>query len=99
MARWSTATGSFTWRRRLDRTGGDLVPVGADFLALYEHPRSFDGSTGELLAEWPDLPTGAAASSIVSGEPFSGPARIAVDEAGSRFAVTDGTKVAVVHLG
>ncbi|MFD0207149.1 MULTISPECIES: hypothetical protein [Saccharothrix] len=99
VARWSTATETFTWRRRLDRTAGDLVPIGGDFLALYEHPRLFDGSTGELLAEWPDLPTGTAASSIVPGESFSGPARIAVDEAGSRFAVTDGTKVTVVHLG
>ncbi|WP_146173827.1 hypothetical protein [Saccharothrix carnea] len=99
VARWSTATESFTWRRRLDRTAGDLVSLGGDFLALYEHPRLFDGSSGELLAEWPDLSTGTATSSIVWGEPFSGPARIAVDEAGSRFAVTDGTKVTVIHLG
>ena len=44
----------------------------------------------------PDLPTGAADSAIVWDKTFSGPARIAVDEPGRRFAVTDGERVVVV---
>jgi hypothetical protein len=30
---------------------------------------------------------------------FSGPARVAVEETGPQFAVTDGDRVTVIHLG
>jgi hypothetical protein len=50
----------------------------------------------ELAYEWPDLNTGQADSSIVWDKAFSGPARIAVDEPRSRFAVTDGQHITIV---
>ncbi|WP_410664987.1 hypothetical protein [Amycolatopsis sp. lyj-84] len=99
LARWSMTTKEFLWRKQLDHPAGDLVCVAGDIMALYGHPRLYDGNSGELLAEWPELATGHAESSIVWGKSFSGPARIAVDNANRRFAVTDGEDVTIVHLG
>lgn len=99
LARWSADTQTFAWRRQLDRPAGDVVAVGDHVLALYDHPRLFAAATGDLVAEWPDLSTGHADSSIVWDRSFSGPARVAVDQDGQRFAVTDGERVTVVRLG
>jgi hypothetical protein len=68
-------------------------------LALYRHPRLYDAAIGELQAQWPDLDTGQADSSIVWDKTFSGPARVAVDEQSRRFAVTDGERIVVTQLG
>jgi hypothetical protein len=99
IARWSVRGQQFTWIRQLDQTAGDLLPVGNSILALYQHPRLYDAETGELQAEWADLDTGQAQSSIVWDKAFSGPARIAIDEPGQRFAVTDDEKITVIQLG
>jgi hypothetical protein len=99
LARWSAATKTFAWRRQLGETAGDLVPVAGDILALYDHPRLYDAANGDLIAEWPDIATGHADSSIVWARSFSGPARVAVDHTGQRIAVTDGERVTVLHLG
>jgi hypothetical protein len=97
LARWSPITRQFIWRRTLDLTAGDLVPIAGHVLALNQHPRLYDANNGDLLAEWPDLPTGTADSSITWTRSFTGPARIAIGH--HRFAVTDGGTVTVVHLG
>jgi hypothetical protein len=99
LALWSPATQTFVWRRQLDQTAGDLVPMAGDILALHNHPRLYSSATGDLIAEWPDLETGHADSAIVWGKTFSGPARVAVDQTGNRFAITDGDRITVVHLG
>ncbi|MET8762587.1 hypothetical protein [Lentzea sp. NPDC004782] len=99
LMRLSLADGGFRWRRQLDRTAGDLLPIAGDILSVHEFPRLYSGEDGELLAEWPDLATGRSGTSIVWDKTFSGPARVAVDEAGRRFAVTDGERVTVIHLG
>ena len=96
LARWSTAERRFLWQHRLDQTAGDLIPMAGGVLALYHHPRLYDARTGDLACDWPDLPTGQAASSIVWDNAFTGPARIAVDEPARRFAVTDGQKITIV---
>ncbi|MEV6606056.1 hypothetical protein [Kutzneria sp. NPDC051319] len=98
LVRWSPVTRTFTWRRQLDATPGDLVAMAGDILALYGHPRLYDAATGDLVAEWPDLSTGNAMSAIVR-DAVTGPARVAVDDANRRFAVTDGERITVVHLG
>ncbi|HJP80176.1 MAG TPA: hypothetical protein VJ914_38245 [Pseudonocardiaceae bacterium] len=98
LALWSPATRTFSWRRQLDLTAGDLVPFAGDILALHDHPRLYATATGNLIGEWPDLATGHADSSIVWDKSFSGPARVAVDQANGRFAVTDGDRITVVHL-
>lgn len=99
LARWSAQRQQFTWSRRLAQTGGDLLPFGNSILALYQCPRLYDAATGKLQAEWPALDTGQADSSIVWDKAFSGPARVAVDEPGQRFAVTNGEKITVIQLG
>ncbi|WP_144024020.1 hypothetical protein [Amycolatopsis keratiniphila] len=99
LARWSLADRSFAWRSQLDQPAGDVVPFAGDFLALYDHPRLYDGATGDLIAAWPDLPTGHAEGPIVWDRFFSGPRRVAVDEIRRRFAVTDGERTTIVHLG
>jgi hypothetical protein len=99
LARWSPTTGTFTWRAQLHQTAGDVIPMADDILALYNHPRLYDGTNGELTTEWPDLATGHADGSIVWDNSFSGPARVAVDQLNRRFAVTDGEQITIVHLG
>jgi hypothetical protein len=99
LARWSTTTRTFTWRRHLDLTAGDVVVVAGNVLALHDHPRLYDAANGDQIAEWPDIATGHADSSIVWSRSFSGPARVAVDHTNQRFAVTDGKQITIVHLG
>lgn len=98
LARWSAAQQRLTWTRHLAQTAGDLLPFGRGILALHQCPRLYDAVTGDLQAEWPDLDTGQADSSIVWDKAFSGPARVAVDEPGHRFAVTSGDKITVIQL-
>ncbi|WP_069164845.1 hypothetical protein [Nocardia altamirensis] len=98
LARWSTSTKSFIWRTQLELAAGDLVPIAGHVLALNSHPRLFDATTGELVAEWPDISTDSAESSIVWSRSFAGPARVAVDQTTPRFAVTDGERITVIHL-
>ncbi len=99
LALWSPATRTFTWRRQLDLTAGDLVPMAGNILALHGHPRLYAAATGDLIGEWPDLATGHADSAIVWDKTFSGPARVAVDQTNNRFAITDGDRITVIHLG
>jgi hypothetical protein len=96
LARWSTTDRRFAWKRQLPQTAGDLLPMAGGVLGLYQHPRLYDASTGELAYEWPDLTTGTADSSIVWDKTFSGSARIAIDEPSNRFAVTDGQRITVI---
>ncbi|QBS43556.1 hypothetical protein [Nocardia sp. CS682] len=98
LARWSPATKTFVWRKQLDLTAGDVVAMAGHILALHEYPRLYDATSGALVAEWPDLLTGPATSSIVWDESFSGTARVAIDPAGQRFAVTDSERITIVRL-
>jgi hypothetical protein len=98
IARRSFAEDRFLWVTELDEAAGDLLPMPGGVLALHGHPRLYDAQDGNLLAEWPDLPSGSADSSIVWHEAFCGPARVAVDPAQPRFAVTDGQRVTVIRL-
>jgi hypothetical protein len=98
LARWSTSERRYLWQRQLDQTAGDLLAFAGGVLGLYEHPRLYDASTGDMVMDWPDLPTGACDSSIVWDKSFSGPARIAIDAPTTRFAVTDGQQITIVTL-
>lgn len=96
LARWSPISQSYLWTRLLERPAGDLVAIGDNLLALNEYPRLYEGSSGDLLDEWPDLPTGRSISSITGPDAFCGPGRIAVDPTAPRFAYTDSDRVVVV---
>jgi len=89
----------FVWRHQLAETAGDLLSIGDGVLSLYRHPRLYDPETGPVGEQWPDLGTGEADSSIVWGNGFSRPARVAIYPVGDRFAVTDGSRIVVVRLG
>jgi hypothetical protein len=99
LARWSSTSRRFAWRKEVDHVPGDVVAIGTGFLTLQHHPRLYDAVTGEQIAEWPDLSTGGADSSIVWDKSFSGPARVAIDHNANCFAATDGERVSVVWLG
>jgi hypothetical protein len=96
LVRWSSTDRRFAWRRQLDHCAGDLLPVDGGVLAVNGHPRLFDATTGDLVHAWPDLPTGLADGSITWEKTFTGPARIAIDKTGPRFAYTDGQRVVIV---
>ncbi|MFC0111039.1 hypothetical protein [Kibdelosporangium aridum] len=95
---WSLTSKEFVWHREFPHPLGDLVALREGVLSLYEHPRLHDVGTGDVLAEWPELATGEAKSSLVGDGWFSGPATIAVDPVNSRFAHTDGSTVSVIQL-
>jgi hypothetical protein len=97
--RWDLATRTAVWTRELELCAGDLMPFHGNVLAVHEHPVLYDGTNGERLAAWPDLPTGESCSPIVYDKTFTGPNRIAVDPLSPRFAHTDGETVTIVHLG
>lgn len=87
---------TWRWHRQLPLLAGDLLPFAGGVLALYDHPRLYS-ATGELLHDWPDLPTGEAVFSIVWHRHFSGLARVTVNPTGDKFAYTDGQRVVVVQ--
>jgi hypothetical protein len=98
LARRSITEDRYLWTAQLAEPAGDLLVVAGAILALRGHPRLYDPADGSLLAEWPDLPTGEADSSIVWDRSFSGPVRVAVHPSQPRFAVTDGRRVTVITL-
>ena len=46
LAHWSERERRYLWRRRLDRTAGDLVLIGDGVLGLYGHLDSSTSRTG-----------------------------------------------------
>jgi hypothetical protein len=74
---------------------GDLVAWAGSVLAPNHHPRLYDSETGEVIRQWPDLPTGESWSAITWDDTFRGPARIAIDRATDRLACTDGQRVVI----
>ncbi len=83
---------------RLPFPTGAMMAVGSDrALCLFEHPRLVSLETGEVLAAWPELSTGAQTSSISSHLPPPPP--MALDRIGRRLAVADGERVHVLSLG
>lgn len=97
-ARWSPSDCAFRWQHQLDSSLGDLATLAGHVLSLNGHPRLFDAGTGQLLEEWPDLPTGESESSIVLEKPFRGPGQIAINPNRPQFAYTDGERAVVVDV-
>lgn len=98
LARWSTVDRRFVWSHAYDVSPGDLTAMAGNVLALNGHPRLYDGATGALIQEWPDLPTGESESSITWADTLRGPGRIAVDGSADRFAYTDGERVVIIEF-
>lgn len=57
LVRYSLISLSYVWRRELDKSVGDLLPMAGGVLSLQGHPRWHDPTTGVTAYEWPDLPT------------------------------------------
>ncbi len=74
---------------------GTLMPIGDQVVCFYDHPRLLDLSTGKLIAEWPELMTGAQNSSILRQQeipPF------ALDPQNRRFAIGGKDRITVIQL-
>ncbi len=100
MGRWSVAEERYLWTRSAPDDLGDLVPIDGGFLALNGHPRLFNGLTGELVAEWPDLTIPATQGSLLlQGRVQGGSGAVAVDATAGRFAVIQDDRVVVVDCG
>lgn len=82
---------------QLEKPAGTMMPVADDHVvAFYEHPRLISLVDGNILQEWPDIPSGTQLSSImVSAER---PPPIALDRENRRFAVACGEGIHVVTL-
>jgi hypothetical protein len=77
---------------------GTMMPVGeSHVVSFYDHPRLIALESGDVLAEWPDLPSGKQASSIIRH--IDPPPPLALDPANRRFAVAVGAEIVVVNLG
>jgi hypothetical protein len=100
----STGVGLFDLRKgqrlaaiALAHVPGPLMPAGPGrALTFFQHPRLYDLSTGQRLAEWPELPTGAP--SCCYGVNAPDPWILALDPAHRRFALPRGDELVVVTL-
>lgn len=81
---------------QLPQPAGTVMPVGEDsVVAFYEHPRLISLVDGEILQEWPNIPSGKQLSSIIRDYR---PPPMALDPANRRFAVVQDDKIHVVTL-
>ena len=97
LARWSHEEERYTWQRPAPTDLGDLVAFHGSVLALNGHPRLFDGDSGELLAEWPDLQVPPTQGPMfLNDRPGAGSAMVAVDTQAPRFAIAEPDRVTVI---
>lgn len=81
----------------LTHVPGPLMPAGPGrVVTFFQHPRLYDLSSGQLLKEWPELPTGAP--SCCYGVNAPDPWILALDPAHRRFALPRGDELVVVTL-
>ena len=82
---------------KFPRPLGEMMALGDKVIGFYEHPRVYDIRSGDLVAEWPDIPTGKQNSSIIHhiDQPIP---HIARDAAKRRFAVASDRRIAVVSI-
>jgi len=82
---------------RFPRPVGEMMVFDDRVIGFYEHPRMYQLQTGELIAEWPDLPTGRQNGCIISDE--DGPVvPIARDPVRRRFAVAAQGRIVVISV-
>ena len=82
----------------LDQPAGRMMPVGEDHVVtFFGHPRLVSLVDGQILEEWPELPTGRQTSSILRGEKEP-PPPMALDPGHRRFAVFVADKIHVVSV-
>ena len=80
----------------LRRHPGTIMAVAEDWaLSFYEHPRLVSLVNGEILEEWPDIPSGIQVSSIIRDYR---PPPMALDSVNRRFAVAEDDRIHVVTL-
>lgn len=97
LACWSAAEDRYLWRRPAPADLGDLISFHGHVLALNGYPRLFDGRTGDLVHEWPDVPIAATAGPLFVGENSrAGAAMIAVDPDTPRFAIAQPDRITVI---
>ena len=81
---------------QLKQPAGTIMPVGEEHVvAFYEHPRLISLIDGEILEEWPNIPSGTQVSSIIRDYK---PPPMALDSVNRRFAVAEDDKIHVVTL-
>jgi hypothetical protein len=65
-------------------------------VTFYGHPRLVCLTSGAVIHEWPELPSGKQTSSIIWG--IERPPALALDAARGRFALLRGDEIVVVRL-
>lgn len=56
---WSLDAGRWLHSSRLGFEPGVMLVRGEQLVTLHHHPRLIDPTTGNVLAEWPDVPSGS----------------------------------------
>jgi hypothetical protein len=70
--------------------------LGRFVLSLFDHPKLLDPATGRIDREWPEVSTGRQDGGLISQDQEL-PA-IAIDEAGMRFAVAEGSDAVMIDI-
>lgn len=85
---------------QFDEPLGTLLAIGCGHvLSLYRHPKLIDVSTGTVLHVWTELRSGLQNSSIIWVLKEDGmPPPMALDPAGSRFAIANGDTVTIIEF-
>jgi hypothetical protein len=98
LAVYDLAAGQCLRAVQLAEQPGTILPVGRHHvLSLYRDPKLIDLATGEVLHAWADLSSGLQSSSIIRNDDAK-PPPMAFESAGSRFAIADRERIAVIEL-
>lgn len=96
LSRWSRASGAFSWSQPVSGLSAEPVAFHGDVLVPDNFVKLYDGATGELVEQWPDLAV-SPTSFLMDNGPRSASAMVAVDPSRPRFAVALADKVVVVE--
>lgn len=99
---WSLGEARWLSRSPAKEPLGTMIGLASGrLLALYDHPRLVDPSTGVVVAAWPEIRTGLEKGAII-GSSLGGMSRtppVALDEPRRRVAIANGKRLFVLDDG
>ncbi|MEV7117065.1 hypothetical protein [Kitasatospora griseola] len=93
---WSVGERRWLHRNPVDHLTGTLLPRGSQVISLNGHPRLLDTTTGQVVAEWPEV-TVPEKTRCYGAEPVPTPTA-ALSPDGARLAVAQEGGIAVIDL-
>ena len=84
-------------RVTLAETPGIMMPIGDYVMSFFKYPKLIEISTGNIVHQWQDIPSGSRGSCFINEEE---PAiHVALNPVNKRFAVGNSESITVIALG